>query len=290
MKGDFMEFVRKGAIAPILTLFSVLFLAGCGGANHPAPSTSYVTSAIYAFMKAVQDESGNVTTTVQLRDGLDPVAARYLYLAGGETLYTSLDISPRQYLSFTGNLFDNSLGVSQHLKVMGARDLYTDYFLFNQIVLGKPEYHSLNTPTAGSSPVRAYVDFERTGNVLAGETSIELPAAFQILAPASGASVTRATPVALTWSNVDATATMRLDVAVICDDGLRNTLNRDLGADTGATTLNSADYLPAGVSASATCQVAFILQRLHSGLVSPNFAFGIIEGVQRRTVQFTTIP
>jgi hypothetical protein len=284
-----MEFARKGAIAPILTLFSVLFLAGCGGANHPAPSTSYVTSAIYAFMRVVQDESGNVTTTVQLRDGLDPVAARYLYLAGGETLYTSLDISPRQYLSFTGNLFDNSLEVSQHLKVMGARDLYTDYFLFNQIVLRKPEYYSLNTPTAGSSPVRAYVDFERAGNVLAGETSIELPPPYQILAPASGASVTRATPVALTWSNVDATATMRLDVAVICNDGLRNTLNRDL-ADTGTATLNSADYLPAGLSASATCRVAFILQRLHSGGVSPNFAFGIIEGVQRRTVQFTTTP
>ncbi len=290
MKGEFMEFARKGAIAPILTLLSVLFLAGCGGANHPAPSTSYQTNAIYAFMKAVQDESGNVTTTVQLRDGLDPVAARYLYLAGGETLYTSLDISPRQYLSFTDNLFGNSLDLSQYLKVMSARDLYTEYFLFNQIVLGKPEYYSLNTPTAGSSPVRAYVDFERTGNVLAGETSIVLPAAFQILAPASGASVTRATPVTLTWSNVDATATMRLDVAVICDDGLRNTLNRNLGADTGTTTLNSADYLPAGVSASATCQVAFILQRVRSGAVSPNFAFGSIEGLQRRTVQFTTIP
>jgi hypothetical protein len=290
MKGEFMEFARKGAIAPILTLLSALFLAGCGGANHPAPSTSYATSAIYAFMKAVQDESGNVTTTVQLRDGLDPVTARYLYLAGGETLYTSLDISPRQYLSFTDNLFGNSLDLSQYLKVMGARDLYTEYFLFNQIVLGKPEYYSVNTPTAGSSPVRAYVDFERAGNVLAGETSIVLPAAFQILAPASGASVTRATPVTLTWSNVDATATMRLDVAVICDDGLRNTLNRNLGADTGTTTLNSADYLPAGVSASATCQVAFILQRVHSGAVSPNFAFGSIEGLQRRTVQFTTTP
>lgn len=286
-----MGSARKGAIAPILALLSALSLAGCGGANYPAPSTSYTTNTIYAFMKAVQDETGNVTTTVQLRDGLDPVAARYLYLAGGETLYTSLDISPRQYLSYNDNLFGNSLDLSRYLKVMNARDLYIDHFLFYDIVLGKPEYYSLNTPTAGTSPVRAYVDFERTGNVLAGESSIELPAAFQILAPASRASVTRATPVVLTWSNVDATATMHLDVAAICDGNLRNTLNRNLGVDTGTTTLNSADYLPAGLDAAASCQVAFILQRLHSGPASSNFAApSIIEGVQRRTVQFTTIP
>jgi len=54
-------------------------------------------------MKAVQDESGNVTTTVQLRDGQATTAA-YLYISDGEALYTSLDVPPQQYLNFNGDL------------------------------------------------------------------------------------------------------------------------------------------------------------------------------------------
>jgi hypothetical protein len=241
-------------------------------------------------MKAVQDVSGNVATTVQLRDGAGSTAG-YLYLAGGETLYTSLDISPQQYLNFNGDLFNDGRALSEHLKVMASRDLFTDFILFTQIVVGKPEYFSLDTPSTGSSPVRAYVDLDRVGNVLAGESSIALPPAYQISAPASGASISRATPLALTWTNVDPTTTMRLDVAGICVDGSRYTQSLVLGADAGSATLNSADYFPAtGISPSVNCQVAFILQRVRTGGVSPNFAFGSFEGVQQRTVQFTTTP
>lgn len=285
-----MEFTRKGAVAPILTLLSLALLAGCGGGDVASPSSWYPTNNIYAYMKAVQDESGNITTTVQLRNG--PLSTdAYLYLSDGETLYTSLDKPPQQYINFNGNLFGNSLELSQRLKVMSARDLYTDYLLFTRVVFGKPEYFSHDTPSSSASPVRVYVDFERTGNAMAGESTVELPPAFQILAPAGEASVSRATPLALTWTDVDITTTMELDVAGICADGSRYNLNLILGADTGSATLNSADYFPTtGISPSINCRVAFMLQRVRTAGVSPNFAFGSIKGVQQRTVQFTTTP
>src|ERR1022692_4638266 len=194
MKGArFMKFTRKGAFAPILVLLSLTLLAGCGGGNSPSPSTSYTTNSIYAFMKAVQDESGNVTTTVQLRDGMLSTS-QYLYLGAGDILYTSLDVPPEQYINFSGNLFNNSLLLSQHLKVAAVRDLYINYFLFTQVVTGKPEYFSDDTPSTSSAAVRAYVDMERAGPVFTGASYVDLPSAYQILAPAANAIVSCATP------------------------------------------------------------------------------------------------
>lgn len=283
-----MEFARKVAVAPIFTLLPLTLLAGCG--DNALPTGSYSTSSIYAYMKAVQDESGNVNTTVQLRNGPASTDA-YLYLSGGEALYSSLDTPPSQYINFNNNLFDNSLKLSQNLKVMSSRDLYIDYLLFTQVAWGKPEYFASDTPGTNSSPVRAYVGFERTGNVMMGESSVELPLAFQILAPASEASLSRATPLALTWAATDPASTMELDVAGACVDGNRYNLHLVLGADTGSATLIGTDYFPAtGINPSINCRVAFLLQRVRLGGVSTQFAFGSFRGVQQRSVQFTSTP
>lgn len=288
MKGTrLMKSAHKGAVTPILTLLSLTLLAGCGG-ETASPTTWYPINSIYAYMKAVQDVSGNVNTTVQLRNG-PTGTANYLYLDGGDTLYSSLDTSPQQYLNFNGNLFSNSMELSQRLKAMSSRDLYTDYGVFTNVIFGKPEYFSVDTPNTSSSPTRAYTGFERSGQMM--ESSVELPTAFQITAPASGASISRATPLALTWTDVDPATTMELDVAGICADNSRFNLHLILGNDTGSTTLSSANYFPAtGISPSINCQMAFMLQRVRTGVVSPQFAFGSITGVQQRTIQFTSTP
>lgn len=279
-----MKFTHRAAIGPVLMLSSLTLLAGCGG-NAASPTTWYPISSIYAYMRAVQDASGNVTTTVQLRNG-PTGAASYLYLDGGDMLYSSLDTSPQQFISFNGNLFGNSIELSQRLKAMSSRDLYADYGVFTNVISGKPEYFSVDTPDASSSPTRAYVGFDRNGQVL--ESFVELPPAFQISSPASGASISRATPVTLSWTNVDPASTVELDVAGACTDNSRYNLHLILGADTGSATLNSADYYQG--SASINCQVAFMLQRVRPGTISPQFAFGSITGVQQRTVQFTSTP
>jgi hypothetical protein len=283
-----MKLVRMGAIAPLLML--LMTLAGCGPGEIPSPSNLFVTNNIYAYMKAVQDESGDVITTVQLRDGNLP-AANYINLSGGDTLYSSLDVPPRQYLSFEGDLFANSLNVSQQLKVMAERDLYRNFILYSEVLWGKPEYFASGTPAGGASPVRAYVGFERAGNALVGESSVALPPAFQILAPVAESSLSRATPVTLSWTDIDAASTMELDVAGDCLDGNRYTQHFVIGADTGTVTLNSADYFPAtGVSPTISCRVAFMFQRVRLGGISTDFAFGSFTGVQQRTVQFTSVP
>lgn len=271
----------------VSSLVAVL-LAGCGGDSAPRPSDWYATANIHAFIKAVQDESGSVTTTVQLRDGPNIATARYIYLGGSDTLYATLDIAPRQYMNFSGDLFGNSLATSQNLKVMSSRNLFTDHLLFTSVAAGQPEYFAVDTPAAGSPTVRAYVDLERSGQVLAGESSIELPPAFQITTPLAAASVSRASPPVLNWTPVDATSNMQLDVAYLCEDDSSNTMSFDLGVDTGSVVLD-ATHFPTPANPSSTCQVAFKLQRVRTGSISANFALGNFKGIQQRAVRFTTI-
>ncbi|HEY0665152.1 MAG TPA: hypothetical protein VGD24_03720, partial [Gallionella sp.] len=133
-----------------------LVLAGCSDGTAPSPSNIFLTGNIYAYMRAVQDESGSVTTTVQLRDGPASTAG-YIYLSAGESLYSSLDASPVQLITFESNLFGNALTFSQRLKVMAERDLYRDFFLFADVLWGKPEYFSHDKVDADIAPTRAYV-------------------------------------------------------------------------------------------------------------------------------------
>lgn len=279
-----MKVTRKGAVAPILMLLPLTLLAGCGG-DTASPTTWYPISSIYAYMKAVQDVSGNVITTVQLRNGPTGTAT-YLYLDGGDRLYSSLDTSPGRYVNFSGNLFGNSLELSQRLKSMSSRDLYTDYGVFTDVLFGKPEYFSVDAPNTSAPQTRAFVAFERNGQMM--ESSVDLPPAFQIAAPASEASISRASPVSLTWTSVDPASTMELDVAGICVDNSRYNLHLILGADTGSATLNSAGYFQG--SPSINCRVAFMLQRVRMAGVSTQFAAGSFMGIQQRTVQFTSTP
>ena len=271
--------------------FVAVLLAGCGGGSSPAPTTAYTTNTIYAFMEAIQHDNGDVNTTVQLRDGT-AANARYLYLNGGDALYSTLDVPPRQYLSITGDLFNAGRAVSDNLKVMPSRYLYYDYFLFSNVVAGEPEYYSVHTPAAGSSPVRAYVEFERGGQAQTGESSVVIPNAFLITAPVAEVSVSRSNPLTLSWSNVEAATSMLLKVGGMCDDSTRYHMEYMIGPDvTGSVSLNSADYFPAtGTSTSATCRVAFMLQRVRTAGVASSFAAGSFRGIQQRTVQFTITP
>lgn len=284
---------RRIGCAAMVALAALL--AGCAE-DQTQPSAWYTTSSIYAYMQAVQIDSGQVTTTVQLRNGPGPDAA-YLYLSSGETLYSSLDKSPGTLVNYSEDLFANSLAVSQELKIMAPRNLYFNYVLYDQIAYGTPEYFSVASPTSGVSPTRAYVGFERAGPVWAGTSSIELPPAFHIQSPAPASTLSRATSVELAWSNSDPATTMELEVVGDCADGSRYLLYPTLAITTdpatgaSSATLTSDDYFDAStVAPTTTCQVAFLLKRVRTGPVSANFAFGSFTGIQQRTVQFTSIP
>ncbi|HEY0634223.1 MAG TPA: hypothetical protein VGE00_02480 [Gammaproteobacteria bacterium] len=52
---------KRGLTGPLL--LSLALLAGCGVKDDTVPADWYGVGDIYAYMKAVQDEEGKVTTT-----------------------------------------------------------------------------------------------------------------------------------------------------------------------------------------------------------------------------------
>ena len=224
-----------------------------------------------------------------MRDGATS-SADYLYLSDGDGLFSALDTSPQQYLDFSGNLFSNSLELSQHVKAMSSRDTSVDYGIFTGVSYGTVEYFAVETPSASSSPTLAYIDFKRSGNAVSAESSVELPPAFQILTPASDAIISRSTPLTVSWTGLDPSTTIEIDVAGICADNSRFTDHLNLSTDRGLYILQATNYFPSWASPSLSCRVAFGIQRVRLGSASPQFALGIFKGIQQRTVQFTSTP
>lgn len=268
----------------------LLLLVGCEDEEEPLPTAWFATQEIYAHMKAVQNERGSVLTTVQLRNGAGSNAA-YLYLSSGENLYTSLNQPPEQLLSFSDDLFTNAQATSSDLQLMQSRYLSAEYVLFSEVVWGSPEYYVTDTPET-SYPTRAYVVLERKEHEMTSSSVVDLPSPFHILEPAQWSSISRTNPLQLTWSDVDPKSTMQLDVAGLCDSDARYTMSLILGTDVGAKTLTSADYFSSTISPQSNCHLAFLLKRIRSdGTVSTEFAFGsTFQGIQQRTVQFTSTP
>lgn len=272
-------------IKRISIIFSFLLLSGCNS-DDPLPSAGITTTEIFPIMKSVQYEDGSVLTTVELHN----FSGDFLYLSNGDKLLTSLDAPPEQFTSFDNNLFTNAQLLSNSVNVLQERYLYTDYFLFFIETYGTPEYYALDDTSGISAPIRSYVTFERNNQQTATNSWVDLPATFSILNPAAHDSISRSGTLTLTWSGFDNVSTMKLDVGAVCD-GVRYPASINLGiVNTGSIVLNSADYFPVAPAVTSNCSVSFLLKRQSLGFVSTAFGGGSFEGIQQRTVQFTSVP
>ncbi len=262
----------------ILIIVLLLLSAGCEPSG--SPSNTYADHDLYPNFTAVEDETGEVTTTVVLEP--DPFTGQMLYLAGGDKFYASLGTPTSQLLSMSSDLFTTSQTLSSRLKIMEWRSSST--------------YVAIDHTTGLTSPVRSYVSFERGDGRVTGETWVELPPAFTLLNPAANSSLSRTfqDPITLSWTDADNTATMQLESQVVCL-GIRYTpITIDLGPDTGTAQVSAADYFPPSAPINWDCLTAFTLKRLGPmRLISQELGLGSLntfQGIQQRTVAFTTTP
>lgn len=282
-------------IARVLPFIFSLLLIACGGDGDvviPQPTGSFADSEIYPTIKAVEDSNGVVLTTAVLRAGIDP-SSTPLYLSSGDKLYASLGTPPEQLLSFSDDLFNNSLTLSTRLKLMKQRSQVNHYYLFSRVITGTPEYFATDSSNGLSRPLQAYVGFERGDMQWAGSASVQMPMTFSVLAPTFASSHSRAEPLTLTWSDVDPNSTMRLSVGGVCGEETFTIDGIELGADTtGTHVLDANDYFPDAMPLDASCQLAFILNRVGQTQIAYFGLAGIgsFQGRQERTVIFTTTP
>jgi hypothetical protein len=254
------------------------------------PSTAFPASSIWAQIQATQDGAGMVMARIRLRDG-PTSSAGYIYLAGGDTLLVSLDRPPHQFLAFRGDVFGGVQDLTDHVRVLAHHDLFEDLDLFVETLLGIPQYDTRFGPVPGAPP-QVFLELDRGGASPVGESSAGLPPGFSVAAPADGATLSRAAPLALAWSPADADSAMEVDVAVDCGPGLRSSVHLVLGPDGGSATVPPAAYFPwsGSVPASATCSAVVLLQRVRTGGVSPDFGGGSFRAVQQRSARFRLAP
>lgn len=273
-------------IKSLSAFFILVLLAGCQE-DTVLPTVSITTVEIFPLMRSVQYEDGSVLTTVELHN----FAGTYLYLSDGDQLLASLNAPPEQFTSFNDNLFSNAQLLSNRVNILEERYLYTDYGLFfSDVTYGTPEYFTLDNADGLSLPTRSYVTFNRSSQKSATDSWVKLPPVFSILNPAANDVISRTGTITLQWSDFDNISIMKLDVGAVCD-GIRYTANLNFGiVDTGTIVLSATDYFTVAPPPTSSCSVSFLLKRQNLGVVSYAFGGGSFEGIQQRTVRFTSTP
>lgn len=262
--------------------------------NDTSPSDNTSTIEIFPIMKAVQNVDGSVNTTIELHD----FSGGFIHTSFGDDLYSSLDDTPESFKNIETDLFQNAKNYSDNVKKLAPRFISRNFGIFTTVDNTASEYFTNQSLVDSSTPMRAYVTFDRTrrlyqptGYQSATGSWVEFPLSFTITNPSPYSSISRADdPLTLTWSAPDNLA-MELDIAVLCGTARWEYSVAISAPITGSHQLNTQDYFPVtSAEINSTCQIAFLLRRSQTGVVSASFGGGSFTGIQQRTVQFTSTP
>lgn len=262
---------RTKWILPLLPLF---LLGGCDDSD--SSSSSYSSTQIAPRIIVSEDQYGNVTTTAVMQT----ISGTSLYLADGDTLYAALNTSPEELINADDDLFQTGHDLTTQVQIMEQR--------------GTGKYYAIDSTDDLTPPIRAYVGFERGDGDWAGQTSVVIPRDFTVLSPAYYSSISRSTedPITLSWTDVDETTTMELDVRMICDNETYFA-TVPLGVDTGTAQVNAVDYFPADAP-DMSCHAVFTFARMtperYIAEELGTAGGSSIRGIKQIMVEFTSTP
>lgn len=232
-----------------ITVLVCLATVGCAKTD----SSDLFTSGIYAAISARASGSGTTDVYATLYVG-DPGNLNFVDLTGDDRLVASFG--------------------SQE-KVMSETTL-----------LNLVSHHaSFTSDNAGD---QFQVAFERTVDDSAPNSIATLPDKYAISAPAASTSVSRAQPLTISWSPIDATSPIRYQISGDCID----TSAMALTVDSGSVTLPANTLVKKmGTMVMDSCPVTVTLTRVKAGQLDPNYGKGgVVEGQQIRTVMLMSTP
>ena len=157
-------------------------------------------------------------------------------------------------------------------------------FLFPSITIAAPYRARFDTAKVGDTFI---VALERTDLQSATNSSALLPEAFVINTPVSGEPITRGAGLVISWSPVQAGASVDLKGAIACRAGSTGSWAQTLASDTGTV------IIPAGTftEPSATCDLLITVDRTLQGRIDPNYGGGgKMLAHQLRFVTIKSIP
>lgn len=263
-------------IRRMLIILPLILLGGCDDSDSSSSSSDYTNTQIAPRITAVEDQNGDITVVAEMQ----AIDGTSLYLASVDRLYTSLNTPAREPLSSDDNLFETGYELTTDVHLMVQRD--------------PGEYISFHNTGNLTPPFKTYVAFERGDGGWLGQTSVVIPGGFTILNPAPYSSISRSTedPITLSWTGIDETTTMELDVRLICDNDTYTT-SVTLGTDTGTAQVSAVDYFPS-FAPNTTCHAVFTLSRAGPvRYISEELGTAggsSIRGIKQEMVEFTSTP
>ena len=235
------------ASSPALCGLAAFTLAACTDLQ----SSDLKTAGMSAHMTIISDDSGQTTVNAWLH--VDNNATDFVTLSSGDTL-TATAGTQSQSMSEDDALNDVS---------------YTTTF-----------------SSENASGAVYTVALERQSDTSAPDSTCTLPAPFTVASPASGASVSRSSDIAVTYGAGGTNDAVSYTLSGPCIQGPTGV---PLDGDPGAFTIAASSITTAaGVSPSEPCQATLSIARTRVGTIDPAFGNGgDIECTQSRTVTFT---
>lgn len=236
-------------------IWLALLIAGAAnaGCSEDVPSDDVATDAVYASIGVLATGDGTSSVSTYLK-------------VGGANSNTYLDLTDYDALITYVN------GTSKSMSQSG-----------NGYVTSFP-YEAEDTPYRIAFVRTPPPDGECAGDS-APNSTVLLPAPFAITAPAQDASVSRASPLSIQWSNSGGNDPMSFSVDAPCLQYYAD----DIENDNGSFTIPANTLLVIG-SANTACTATVTIHRNRDGELDPNYGEGgVISATQRRAVQFTTV-
>jgi hypothetical protein len=241
-----------------LTIASVLLLASLVAGCGPRHSSEFNTMALKPEMEVTCHQPGQVTVTVEIRQGdflLYPVR-----LDSGDVLSATACDGTQQGLSVGGT---------------SGNPIYETFF-------------SLTSECTGPF----IVAFSRANDVSAPDSRVSLPVSFKITSPQTGAQVPSGGSLHVAW---DPALAGSLGVTGSCpgQNGTPVGIGYSTRLDVGSTALDiPVSDLIGGASLDTTqpCTILVSVEQVNNGQVDPAFGSGSITARQARLVEVSISP
>jgi hypothetical protein len=262
------------------SLILAMALPGCG---EVVSSRGIPTAEMYADLRVSHFGEGPVLVEADLKKG-GADSDTYIELEHGDRMVVSLN-SPLGTAGANGNLFEQlDSATVQHKAMEGGPDAYTGIPL-PLVSTSFAAYHA-RFDTAQPGDI-FFVALERAEYDDAPNSTVVLPAAFTIDAPISEATASRAADLVISWSPVDAAASVSVSATVDC------LLDGDAHWESALTSDQGMATIPAGALAGGTqpCPMTIIIDRRREGVIDPHYGQGgRIHAHQKRYVKVTSAP
>lgn len=218
----------------------------------PASSTDIRTSGLYASITGTGDGSGQTTVTTTLQVG--------------QLSTTFIDIASGDALTATSGTDTTALKKFELLGLIS----------YSGVLPGDDENKSVT------------VAFTRgAGDTSAPNSSLALPAKFQLTAPVANAAFARGKDaIEVKWGNSGKSDPMAVQLKGSCIQTVTQA-----ASDTGSVVIAAADLKASKDAEAQTCDVTIDITRTHTGTLDPAYGKGgSALGIQRRSVVVKSSP